>query len=103
VGLDDARRPSKVPPPEAPKIAWAAPIPGFERMEIVDNTPVRFVNRRARRTPGGTADCAYVLGAIFFPHLSAAHSPILAKNLARLGARPVPVRHRALTAHWSTF
>ncbi len=35
---------SKVPPPEAPKIAMAA-YPGFERMEIVDKHTVRFVNR----------------------------------------------------------
>ena len=35
---------SKVPPPEAPKIAMAA-YPGFERMEIVDKYTVRFVNR----------------------------------------------------------
>jgi len=35
---------SKVPPPEAPKIAMAA-YPGFERMEIIDKYTVRFVNR----------------------------------------------------------
>ena len=34
---------TKVPPPEAPKIAMAA-YPGFERMEIVDKYTVRFVN-----------------------------------------------------------
>src|SRR5215475_10002836 len=35
---------TKVPPPEAPKIAMAA-YPGFERMEIVDKYTVRFVNK----------------------------------------------------------
>ena len=35
---------SKVPPPEAPKIAMAA-YPNFERMEIVDKYTVRFVNK----------------------------------------------------------
>jgi peptide/nickel transport system substrate-binding protein len=53
---------SKVPPPEAPKIAMAA-YPGFERMEIVDKYTVRFVNRVPDATLEGrlTRNC----GAIF--------------------------------------
>ena len=35
---------TKVPPPEAPKIAMAA-YPGFERIEIVDRRTIRVVNR----------------------------------------------------------
>jgi len=53
---------SKVPPPEAPKIAMAA-YPSFERLEIVDKYTVRFVNRVPDATLEGrlTRNC----GAIF--------------------------------------
>ncbi len=43
---------SKVPPPEAPKIALSA-YPGFERMEIVDKYTVRVVNRVPDATLAG--------------------------------------------------
>lgn len=43
---------TKVPPPEAPKIAMAA-YPGFERMEIAGKFTVRFVNRMADATLQG--------------------------------------------------
>jgi peptide/nickel transport system substrate-binding protein len=43
---------SKVPPPEAPKIAMAA-YPNFERIEIVGKYTVRFVNKVPDATKAG--------------------------------------------------
>jgi len=43
---------SKVPPPEAPKIAMAA-YPNFERIEIVGKYTARFVNKVPDATKAG--------------------------------------------------
>lgn len=76
---------TKVPPPEAPRIAQAA-YPGFERMEIVDKYTVRFVNRTPDVTLEGrlTRNC----GAIFSQRAFAGPRPGSIGRASRSGPAP---------------